>query len=100
MKDRRVQSETGPFDCPVESDSPVESDFPALLLFEISLYILIKFLKTRSRALMRMGHDEVHLLAWGRHMETRSAAGPIAGGVMSSLPYSNPLRRWLFEPAG
>ena len=47
------------------------------------------FLKIRSRALMRKGHDEVHLLAWGRHMETRSAAGPIAGGVMSSLPYSN-----------
>ena len=25
------------------------------------------FLESSSRAMMRMGHDEVHLLVWGRH---------------------------------
>ena len=70
------------------------------------------FFETSSRAMMIMGHGEVRLLAWGRLMETRSAAGPIAGGAMPSLPYSRSdvychqhllgvlLRRWSFEPAG
>ena len=34
------------------------------------------FLEIRSCAMMIMGHDKVHLLAWGR-LETRSASAAV-----------------------
>ena len=72
------------------------------------------FLETRSRAMMMMGHGEVHLLVRGRHVHMWSALScrpdrrrchAILALFQSDVLCHRHLlgvllRRWMFEPAG